>query len=101
MFFIKHGEVEVCRDDSGIPVFINKLREGEFFGEMAALHGTPRSASVRAMGDVELFRILRSDLEDILAREDRLRELFEAAIQWRAAETQARVAESRRIFEGV
>ncbi len=101
MFFIKHGEVEVFREDAGLPVFINKLREGEFFGEMAALHGTPRSASVRAMGDVELFRIRRSDLDDILAREDRLREIFEAAIQWRAAETQARLAESRRIFEGV
>jgi CRP-like cAMP-binding protein len=100
LFFIKHGEVEVYREDGGIPVFINKLREGEFFGEMAALHGTPRSASVRAMGDVELFRILRSDLEEILLREDRLREILEAAIQWRAAEAQARVAESRRIFEG-
>src|SRR5690606_15166687 len=58
LFFIKYGEVEVFCEDGGLFVFINKLREGEFFGEMAAFHGTPRSASVRAMGDVELFRIL-------------------------------------------
>ena len=56
---------------------------------------------MRRIGGVELFRILRSDLEDILAREQRLREIFEAAIQWRAAEAKARMAESRRIFEGI
>lgn len=100
MYFIKHGEVEVYRDDGGVPVFINKLREGEFFGEMAALHGTPRTASVRAMGEVELFCMSRSELDDILSRELEVKRLFEAAISWRAAETSARMAESRMIFEG-
>jgi len=101
LFFIKHGEVEIFREDSGIPVFLNKLREGEFFGEMAALHGNPRSASVRAMGDVEVFRMSKTDVDEIIEKEERLRELFEAAIQWRSAETKALLAESRRIFEGV
>jgi serine/threonine protein kinase/CRP-like cAMP-binding protein len=101
MFFIKHGEVEVFREDGGLPIFINKLREGEFFGEVAALHNSPRTASVRAMGEVELFSITKTDLEEILSREQRVRDLFEAAIQWRSAETKARMAESRRIFEGI
>ncbi len=101
MYFIKHGEVEVYRDEQGLPVFINKLREGEFFGEMAAVHGTPRSANVRAMGDVELFCMDKSDLDEILAREPKVRELFAQAIQWRAEEATQRLAETRRIFEGV
>ncbi len=100
MYFIKHGEVEVFREDSGLPVFINKLREGEFFGEMAAVHGTPRSASVRAMGDIELFCMRREDLEVILSREPRIREMFEAAIDERANETVSRLRESRMVFEG-
>lgn len=101
LYFIKHGEVEVYRDERGIPVFINKLREGDFFGEMAALHGTPRTANVRAMGEVELFCIAKGELEAVFAREGRVKQLFEAAAEWRAAETLARVVESRRIFEGV
>ena len=101
MYFIKHGEVEVYRDEEGLPVFINKLREGEFFGEMAAVHGTPRSANVRAMGDIELFCMQRSDLDTILEREPRIKTMFEQAIQWRAEEATQRLAETRRIFEGV
>jgi len=98
MYFIKHGEVEVYRDEDGLPVFINKLREGDFFGEMATIHGTPRSASVRAMGDVEVFRMKRQDLEEILDREPRLRRLIETAIEKRATEATARLAESRMVF---
>ena len=100
MYFIKHGEVEVYRTDQGLPVFINKLREGEFFGEMAAIHGTPRTASIRAMGDVELFCLHRRELETILSKQDDVRRLFEAAIAARAEETSERMAESRRIFQG-
>jgi serine/threonine protein kinase/CRP-like cAMP-binding protein len=98
MYFIKHGEVEVYRDEDGLPVFINKLREGDFFGEMATIHGTPRSASVRAMGDAEVFRMKRADLEDILDREPRLRRLIETAIEKRASEATARLLESRSIL---
>jgi serine/threonine protein kinase/CRP-like cAMP-binding protein len=98
MYFIKHGEVEVYRDEDGLPVFINKLREGDFFGEMAAIHGTPRSASVRAMGDAEVFRMQRTDLEAIFDREPRLRRLIETAIEKRASEATARLLESRSLF---
>ncbi|MEK7426189.1 MAG: cyclic nucleotide-binding domain-containing protein [Actinomycetota bacterium] len=101
MYFIKHGEVEIFTEDNGLPVFIDKLREGEFFGEMAAIMGTPRAANVRAMGDAEVFCILKTELDAILAREQRVKQLFEAAIQWRHAEAQARMAESRRIFDGI
>jgi CRP-like cAMP-binding protein len=101
MFFIKLGEVEVYRDDRGVTVFINKLREGDFFGEMAAVHGTPRSASVRAMGDVEIFCMRREDLDAILGREPRVKEMFESAISQRASEATERLAESRRVFEGI
>jgi CRP-like cAMP-binding protein len=68
-FVIRQGEVEVYTEKAGVPIFINKLREGEFFGEMAAIRGTPRGASVRAMGDVELLRIGRAPLLAI-TRED-------------------------------
>ena len=101
MFFIKHGEVEIYRTQDGFPVFINKLREGQFFGEVAALKGTPRTASVKAMGSVEVFCIDRGDLDEVLDRSKRVRALFEDAIAARMTETEERVAETARIFEGV
>jgi CRP-like cAMP-binding protein len=101
LYFIKSGEVEVFRTDKdGIPIFINKLWQGQFFGEIAALKGTPRSVSVRAMGPVSLFRIEKKALLEIVDRQPRLRELFDATIAMRTAETVSRVQEHQRVFFG-
>lgn len=48
-----------------------------------------------------MFCIWRKDLEEVFQREERIKGLFDAAMEWRAAEAKARVLESRRIFEGV
>jgi len=99
LYFIKSGEVEVFRTDKlGIPIFINKLRPGQFFGEIAALTGIPRTVSVRAMGEVSLLRIPASELLTILDREPELREIFETTIEARTAQIKARVDEHRRVF---
>jgi serine/threonine protein kinase/CRP-like cAMP-binding protein len=100
-YFIKRGEVEVFRnDDSGIPIFINKLSQGQFFGEIAALKKGPRRFSVRSMGDGELFVMPRASLVDILNRQPKLRDLFDATIAARTAEAQDRVREHQRVFFG-
>lgn len=99
LYFIKRGEVEVFhRDRDGTSIFINKLGQGQFFGEFAALRGTPRSVSVRAMGEVSLFQIDRKALLEIFERQPQLQRLFEETIATRAAEIQSRVREHRRLF---
>jgi len=101
LYFIRRGEVEVYRDDDeGRPIFINKLGQGQFFGEIAALRGTPRTVSVRAIGPVSLFQIEGKALKEIVAKDTRLRVLFDAMIARRSAETQARVSEHERVFFG-
>ena len=59
-FVIVNGEAEVVkglgRDDA---VALDKLRELDFFGEMALLDGFPRSASVRALNDCECIVLVR------------------------------------------
>jgi CRP-like cAMP-binding protein len=101
LYFIRRGEVEVFRKDaSGTSIFINKLGQGQFFGEIAALRGTPRTVSVRAMGDVSLFRIDRRALLEIIAREPQVQGLFEATIASRTAELRSRVREHHRLFFG-
>jgi CRP-like cAMP-binding protein len=101
LFFILNGEVEVHRNEHGIPVFINKLHEGQFFGEMAALTHRPRTATVYAMGPVEVLAVRREEIERGLDVAADVRRLFERAMALRAAETEERVRETTRIFEGV
>ncbi len=101
LFFIKRGEVEVFRrDPTGVPIFINKLTQGQFFGEFSVLRGTPRSGSVRAMGDVALLKIDRSALLEVCARHPGLRRLLEQTIEARSAEMNDRVHEHQRLFIG-
>jgi serine/threonine-protein kinase len=101
VFFVMSGEVEVFTEEDGFPVFIDKLREGHFFGEMAALGDGRRSANVRAIGDVELLAINGATLAQVLAEQPDVRILFEAAMSARAAEAKERIAETARIFDAV
>jgi serine/threonine protein kinase/CRP-like cAMP-binding protein len=101
VFFVMGGEVEVFHDEDGFPVFIDKLREGQLFGEMAALRRGTRSASVSAIGEVELLAIDGTALADVLSEAPDVRVMFEQAMNTKAREAQARIAETARIFEGV
>ncbi len=101
LYFIKRGEAEVFRTDADqLSIFINKLQAGEFFGEVAALRGTARSVSVRAMGELTVLRIERDTLLNIVGRQPRLKAMFDATMRVRAAELQSRVREHERVFFG-
>jgi len=101
LFFIRRGEVEVYRNDpAGGVIFINKLGQGQFFGEIAALRQTPRSVSVRAIGPTSLFQIEGAALQAVVSRDHRLKLLFDAMIARRAAEVRERVQEHHRVFFG-
>lgn len=56
-YVIERGEVEVLI--GGYPVA--RLNRGSGFGERALLRDTPRSATVRALSDVELWSLERDD----------------------------------------
>jgi len=98
MYFIRRGEVEVTIEDNGVDVFVNKLHAGEFFGEIAALEGGPRTATVRAVTDLEVFRITRADLQQLLAGAPRAKARLGKATKARAAELRDRIAEQRQVL---
>jgi CRP-like cAMP-binding protein/serine/threonine protein kinase len=98
MYFIKRGEVEVTTNDAGLEVFINKLGAGEFFGEIAALEGGPRRANVRAVTDLEVFRITRSDLQHVLADAPDVKAKLARAMKARSEEIRRRIAEQRSVL---
>ena len=56
-YMITSGEVEVFKEMRGQSVRLMRLVEGDTVGEMAVISPAPRSASVRAITDTEVFVI--------------------------------------------
>ena len=74
MYFIVSGEVEIVRQhDGGPPTTIARLGENDAFGEMSLLRDAPRSAEARACTRVRVYRLDKSDFEEILAESPALR----------------------------
>jgi CRP-like cAMP-binding protein len=89
-YLIKSGEVEIYSDRKDY-VFLNKLKSGEFFGEIAALTGQPRSASVRALGPCELLRLSGKDMQELMTLTPEVKEILHNHIALREAETARRL----------
>ncbi len=53
LFVIEKGQAEVTIGGKRV----NKLKKGDFFGEMALLDGGPRTATVTATTDIELWAL--------------------------------------------
>lgn len=57
MFVIQQGTVEILREEGGKTFRLAELGAGEFFGEMALCEKAPRSATVRAVGEVRALTV--------------------------------------------
>lgn len=67
LFVIVRGSVKVLsRDAEGREVILSFLGEGECFGEMGLIDGSPRSADVVAFDPCELLEISRADFTQAL-----------------------------------
>jgi len=70
MFIIKTGTVKIVAPDTrGNEVILATLGEDTFFGELALLDDSPRSASARAEIKTEALAFFRSDLIKLLDEE--------------------------------
>jgi small-conductance mechanosensitive channel/CRP-like cAMP-binding protein len=67
-FVIDRGEVEVTKEINGKRRTLARLMEGQFFGEMALLTGEPRSATVVALTDVDVFTIDKPGFHNVLVK---------------------------------
>ncbi len=65
MFFISKGFVEVVSEDGKI-VYAT-LTDGQFFGEIALLLSTPRTASIRTQTFCDLYSLDKETFEEILS----------------------------------
>lgn len=80
LFVLIHGEVDVETSVRGKGVHLARLHENDFFGEIGFLTGQPRTATIRAIGAVEVLELDRDALTSLINRypviAQRLRALY-------------------------
>ena len=73
LYIVASGKIEILEGNGSDEVpsdqSIASLGKGEAFGEMALLSGSPRTATARSAGDVELLEIGRNDFERLVAED--------------------------------
>jgi len=85
LFLIASGSVRVLVvGGHGRPLEIRRLDAGDFFGEVSALSGLPRSATVVAVADCELLEVDRWALERLVEARPAARPILEGARDVRA-----------------
>ena len=67
-YLVYEGKVEVMKDAGEGSRQVTVLGQRSCFGEMAILDGSPRSATVRAIGAMTAFRFARVDVNELLAQ---------------------------------
>jgi len=84
MYIIKKGEVEVFTMDArGAALPLARLKEGDFFGEIALVTGRPRTASVKVLQPAELVRLDKKDFDQITADHPEVTEILQESLHLR------------------
>jgi hypothetical protein len=91
MFFIESGNVEVLRGQGSDTLLLAELGAGEVVGEMALLTGNPRSATVRALTDVNLWAMSQADFEKVVGTYPHLALALGRLLSERLSNTDARI----------
>jgi len=85
-YVIARGEVSITRRSSdGDEIELGTLGPGQFFGEVGILAETRRTATVRALSDVELLALSWDEFRESLEQSDRAEREFSEIVQERLA----------------
>src|SRR5262249_54148429 len=83
-YVIAHGEVSITRrSPDGDEIALATLGPGQFFGEVGILADTRRTATVRAIDDVELLALSWQVFMETLQQSDRTEREFSEIVQER------------------
>jgi small-conductance mechanosensitive channel/CRP-like cAMP-binding protein len=92
LYVIRWGEAEVLvNQPDGSQTVVATLPAGNFFGEMSALTGQPRTATIRAKGELCCVVIGKNDLSAIFAADPGMMDKISEVIAERNAHRQAKV----------
>ncbi len=94
MFILLEGEADVWVETNGHDTRVATLRRGATLGEMSLLTGEPRSATVIAKTDCELWEIGKPVLGEILHENKQLVEQLSVLLTKRRLENEDAIATS-------
>ena len=83
-FVIIDGEVSVTKDGNEI----RSMGPGDFFGEIALIEDTPRTATVTAKTPLRFFVLTRQSFRSLLAHQPELEQKVQAALEERLGPTE-------------
>lgn len=88
LFLVTTGTVKAwIRNREGRYVLVRRLGDGDFFGEISVLSGSPRTATVVAATACEMLELDRATLDEITSRHPRVREVLQRFYEQRIATT--------------
>jgi CRP-like cAMP-binding protein len=76
LYIIVDGVAAVEADDMGTARAVAELTDGAFFGEIGVITDQPRSATVRARGRLQVLRIPKARVLEVLQDYPRVREMM-------------------------
>lgn len=96
-YLVRIGFVRVSEDRPGGVLVLAYLARGGYFGEIALLSGTPRSATCTALDHVEAVRISAGDFHLMLEKFPEVRRSLEAVAQSRIEENRSRAIQTQTV----
>jgi CRP-like cAMP-binding protein len=84
-FVIIDGEVSVTKEGNEI----RRMGPGDFFGEIALVEDTPRTATVTAVTPLRFFVLTRQSFRSLLAQQPELEDKVNAALEERLRPTES------------
>jgi CRP-like cAMP-binding protein len=70
LYLIKNGRVRVVTtiEPDNEEIILSYLEDGDYFGEMALITGEPRSATVIAESDIDLYQLNKTDFDALILK---------------------------------
>ena len=97
LFLIATGAVDVEKDTDKGQIVLNRLFPGEFFGEMAILTSSSRSATIRAAEDTVLFAIPEGELKKMMKRYPTVATDLDAVMKERMEDTERKLQRTQNL----
>jgi len=91
MFILQKGRARAFHSNNGTQQNLAFYRDGDFFGELSILNGSPRAATVEAFSDCRLLALEPDAVRDLKRRYPEFSNLMEERLAQYQADTEARV----------
>jgi ATP-binding cassette subfamily B protein len=91
MFILEKGRARAYSQNNGSEHNLAFYRDGDFFGELSILQGSPRSATVEAFSDCRLLALEPDAVQDLKRRHPEFGKLMEERLAQYKLKTEARV----------